>query len=122
MQNNQLYVSDFENYIDLSEEILFIKLGETIDELNSLNIQPLSTEEKEKIGRAYLKSKIHYITEILCKKEIRNLRKDNSKVELALVIADVLSAVLTGIPLIIITCLIVEIGIDEFCKKNDKIH
>ena len=104
---------EFEYLLTKSEDTLYFLLG--TDGL-SFAVAP-NEKEWTGIGRKKLEKFIPDIRTALCIgwRACEKINKHEDNVQLASALSDVLTTVLTGVPITIISALFVKIGIKKFC-------
>lgn len=107
----------------LSEEkdLLFESLGEAIFQ-QSLGLSEPTKKNKIEKGKNWLNKRYSKLSELICKDEsVKLLLESQSaerRIELAVVIADILAASFTSIPVFTISVLLVKNGIHELCTTD----
>ncbi len=112
---------DFKKFETISREDLYIELGKSLEPTEGMSVRPKKDIEYQFIGQRFFFERKKEIRKLICNKNLLNkLKKSDKKIALAIIIAETLSSLFVGIPLITISWLIVQIGIEDFCQCNDE--
>jgi hypothetical protein len=103
------------------EDILFESLGEVISQ-QSLGLSKPTRKDKIKKGKNWMSKRYSTFSELICTNEVVKLLLESQsaerRIELAVVIADILAASFTSIPVFTVSVLLVKNGIHELCRTN----
>ena len=127
--------NELKTMLQKSSDDLFLELGEILNgatvtsdgsiQRTSAAIAPQSDDDAVQHGRRIfqsLKGRIHHD---LCQKwnacaKIKNYEADRDDAQLAAAIADVLAVTFTGIPVMVLSALVVKQGVKSFCTCDKK--
>lgn len=110
--------------LKLDEDQLLEELGGVLAKQQSLGLSAPNSKRKREIGRTWLKSRSSKFSELICQDQrVKILMKSETadrRIELAAVVADLLAASFTSLPIFTVTALLIKNGIHELCKENDE--
>jgi hypothetical protein len=114
--------ADLEQLLLLETDDLYIELGKGLSR-KTMGMHGSSPEKNRMLGQNWFASQQKNLSSSICTNErVRIYLSDGrlvNTIELASLIADILSAQYTGIPVFALSALIVKTGLGFLCKEED---
>jgi hypothetical protein len=103
-------------YVEKTEDELFIDLANAT---TGPGLLPTNADELVRLGKARFREVRELVVSKICDPKVRAvLSAEDDRTKLAILVADTLASVFTGVPLVAISALIAKIGLDAFCPRT----
>jgi hypothetical protein len=109
---------DFRPYLSMSEDELYAELARTTVGAEML---PQKLQDLIDLGKLRFQTAKKAITGKICRPAVRKaLKAERDSEKLAVAIGEILSTAALGIPIVLISSLVVKIGLDALCPKASR--
>jgi hypothetical protein len=109
-------IDDVAQYVAMTEDDLYAEIA---DVTTGAGLLPEDRGERSKIGRNRFQAIQGFIVSKVCDPEVRKeLNAERDETKLVIAIGDILSTLLTGLPLVLVSVLIAKIGLSSYCPKD----
>ena len=107
---------EVQSYAAMTEDELFAQIAEVT---SGAGLLPEDLRERARLGKIRFLEIKDFVASKICSPAVRaELSAQGDVTKLAIAVGDILSTLLTGQPLILVSVLIAKIGLDSFCPRD----